>query len=307
MTKTDEQESEKSSSLPRRAAERLAEDFQHDIRGIKQKGVDVVPSAFILFVEKWLGFWMTIVGVTLSIGLLGLGFVYGAEFARTVPILSSRVQWLLDYIWVVGLLFVLTYGAVLFSLVIVSAARFVLWVRDNYLKFWNRDTPPFTKGTSEKESKQWPPSNKQRKEALEHAKNYLSVGSIFFISVVSVLLLIEQFATETLNQLLSSRFVTVIGNSIDIGIVVLDFDSALGTAAPNASQPEVVFFILFFVLPAAVMAIAARNLVFLVEARIRDHIENVRDGDLLNWSTVVLLSMFVYSLTVCASLIIQWT
>jgi len=306
MTGADREGQNGRSSLTRRVSKRIVGDFRHDIRGAKRKGADFIPSAFILFVEKWLGFWVTLIGLTFTVGALGMGLIYVAEIGSTIPAISSTVPWLLGHIWTVGLLVVLTYGVVLFSLLLVSTARLVLWSRDTYLHFWSRDTPPFTTDTAEKESKQWPPSNQQRQEARDHARDYLGNGAILFVSILFLLFLFESIATETLNKLLSSSFLTIIGNSIDVGIGVLDFNSALGTAAPNAGQPEIVLFVLFFVLPAALMAIGTRNLLFLIEGHVRTHIENVREGNLLSWSTVVLFSMFLYSIGICANILVQW-
>jgi len=305
MAKADKEAQEGLSSLPRRAFQRIVGDLRHDFQGAKRKGADVIPSAFTLLVEKWLGFWVTLIGLTITVGSLGMGLVYAAEMGSTVPALSNTVPWLLGHIWTVGLLVVLTYGVILFSLILVSVSRLVLWGRDTYLHFWNRDTPPFTTDIPEEGSKQWPPTDEQRQEAWGHATDYLGNGSILFISIVFLLSLLEQIATETLNGLLSSSFLSVVGNSVSVGIGLLDFDSILGTAAPNASQPEIALFVLFFVLPSTVIAIGTRNLLYLVEGGVRTHIENVRGGDLLSWSTVILSVMFLYSLGICANILAQ--
>lgn len=307
MVKTDGEERGGFSSFPRRAVKRLVRDFRHDIREVKSTSADILPSAFIFLVEKWLGFWVTLVAVTFTVGYLGMGLVYVAEIGSTIPALFNTVPWLVSHVWIVGLLVVLTYGVVIFSVLMVSTARFVLWGRDTYLKFWRRDTPPFRTGSLEEEPKQWPPTDHQRKKAWNHAKNYIGYGSILFISIGSLLFLFEQMATETLNQVLSSRVFTIIGTSIDIGIGVVDFDSALWLVAPNASQPELVLLVLFFVPPTAVMAIGTRNLLFFIESGIREHIENIRAGNLLSWSTAILFFMFLYTLGICANIAIQWT
>ncbi|MDQ2074741.1 hypothetical protein RBH20_19630 [Haloarcula sp. H-GB4] len=305
MTEADEEGRGDVSSISRQAIQRIIQDFRYDIQGAKRKGADFIPSAFILFLEKWLGFWITLIIITFTIGTLGMCLVYAAKMGSTFPILSNSLPWLLGHIWIVGLLVVLTYGVVLFSLLLVSAVRLVFWSRDTYVDIWNRDTPPFTTHDSEEESRVRPPSDQQRQEAWNHARDYLGNGSILFISIVGLLLLFESVATETLNKLLSSSFLTIIGNSIDVGIGVLDFNSALETVAPNAGQPEIVLFVLFFVLPAAVMAIGTRNLLFLIEAQVRTHIENVREGNFLSWSTVILFTMFVYSIGICANILVQ--
>jgi hypothetical protein len=306
MVETDEEEEESPSSLPQRAAQRIVRDLQHDIQGAKRKGSDIFPSALTLFVEKWLGFWISLIGLTITVGFLGIGLIYAAEIGSTIPALSSTIPWFLGHIWTVGLLVTLTYGVILLSLLLVSAARLVLWCRDTYLKYWNRDTPPFTADTSEKKSARWPPTNQQRQKARNLARDYIGNGAVLFVSILFVLVLLEQIATETLNRLLSSRLLTVIGDSIDVGIGVLDFESVLRAAAPNASQPQLILFILFFVLPAGLMAIGTRNLLYLIEGRVRTHIENVREGNFLSWSALILVSMFLYSLGICANILIQW-
>ena len=305
MVETDEEE-ESLSSLPQRVAQRVFQDLQHDIQGAKRKGSDIFPLALTLFVERWLGFWVTLIGLTFTVGFLGIGLIYAAEIGSTIPALSSTISWFLGHLWTVGLLVTLTYGVILLSLLLVSAARLVLWCRNTYLKYWNRDTPPFTAGTSEKKSEEWPPTNQQQQKAWDHAKDYIGNGAVLFVFVLTVLLLLEQVATETLNKLLSSRLLTVIGDSIDVGIGVLDFEGVIGMAAPNASQPQLILFLLFFALPAGLMTIGTRNLLYLVEGHVRTHIENVRDGNFLSWSTLVLISMFLYSLGICANILVQW-
>ena len=305
MTETDGEGKGGFSSLPRRAIQRTVRDFRHDIQETKRKGTDFILSAFILLLEKWLGFWITLIGITFTVGTLGTGLVYAGEMGSTIPILSNSVPWLLGHIWTVGLLVVLTYGVILFSLLLVSTARLILWSQNTYSDVWNRDTPPFTTDSSQEEPRIWPPNDQQRQEAWNHTRDYLGNGAILFVSIVSLLFLFETIATETLHKMLSSSFLTVIGNSMDVGIGMLDFNSALGTAAPNAGQPEIVLFVLFFVIPAAVMAIGTRNLLFLIEGYVRTHIENVREGNLLSWSTVVLFSMFLYSISICANILIQ--
>lgn len=307
MAETNGEGEDEISSLPERAVQRLVSNLQYDLQRAKRKSKRIIASVFVLLIEKWLGFWITLISVTLTVGSLGMVLVYAAEIGSTVPALSNTVPWLLGHIWIVGLLVVLTYGAILFSLLLVSSTRLVLWGRNIYIKFWNRDTPPFSTETSEEESKQWPPTDQQRKEAWNHSKDYLGNGSVFFISILFVLFLFEQLATETLNQLLSSHFITIIGSSLDVGIGVLDLDSALGMAAPDASQPELVLFILFFVLPAAVMAIGTRNLLFLMEGWVREHIEKVRNRNLINRSMAILSIIFLYTLGICSNIIIQWT
>lgn len=306
MADNDDEGQEGLSSLPERAVQRIIRDLRHDAREVKQKGIHLVPSAFILFLEKWLGFWILLIGLSFTIGTLGLGLTLAAEAGSTIPELASTIPWALNHIWTVGLLVTLTYGVVLFSLLLVSAARFVLWIQHTYLKYWNRDTPPFTTDDSDSKYTQWPPTSKQRHEAWVHARNYIGNGSILFISVLFLLVMFEQIATETLNKVLSSRLLTIIGSSIDVGIGVLDFESVIGAAVPNASQPQLIFLILFLVLPAGLMAIGTRNLLFLSEGYIRTHIDKVRNGNFLSWSTVVLVSMFIYSLGICANIYIQW-
>lgn len=310
MTETDGEEQGGQGAHPsllRRAIQRIVRDFKHDIQGAKRKGIDIIPSAFILLVEKWLGFWTTLIGLTFTVGALGMGLVYVAEMGSTIPPISNSVPWLLGHLWAVGLLIVLTYGVVLFSLLLVSAARLILWIRDTYLHIWNRDTPPFTPDGSKKETPEWPPSDQQRQEAWNHARDYLGNGAILFVSIVFVLLLAERIAQETVNELLSSPFLTIIGNSLDVGIGFLDFNGALGTAAPNARQPELALFVLFFVIPAAVMAIGTRNLLYLIEGQVRVEIEKVREGNLLSRSTAMLVFLFLYSIGIFANILIELT
>lgn len=292
-------------SLLRRAIQRLVQDFKHDIHGAKRKGMDLIPYAVVLLIEKWLGFWTTLIGLTFTVGALGMGLVYVAEMGSTIPTLSNSVPWLLGHLWTVGILVILTYGVVLFSLLLVSAARLILWIRDTYLRIWNRDTPPFTPNGSKKESPEWPPSDQQRQEAWNHARDYLGSGAVVFVLIVSALLLAESIAQETVNELLSSRFLTIIGNSLDVGIGFLDFNGALGTAAPNANQPELVLFILFFVIPAAIMAIGTRNLLYLVEGQVRVEIEKVREGNILSRSTAMLVFLFLYSIGIFANILFE--
>lgn len=293
-------------SLPKRASQRIVQDLRHDIGGFKRKIGDILPSTLDLFIERWLGFWITLIGLTFTIGGLGMALVFAAELGNTNPTLSRTIPGALEHIWTVGLLVVLTYGAVLVSLLLVSAVRFVLWGRNTYLDIWTRDTPPFSTATQEEESAEWPPTDQQRQKARIHARDYLGNGAVLFISILFILLLLESIATETLNKLLSSSLLTVIGNSIDVGVGILDFNGALGTAAPNANQPELVLFVLFFGPPAAVMAIGTRNLLYLVEGSIRTHIENVREGGIFSWSTAFLVSALLYSIGICANIIIQW-
>lgn len=307
MGEGDKETQEGISTLPRRAVERFIGDLRHDAQEAKRKGTEIIPTALVLIVEKWLGFWITLIGLTLTVGSLGMGLTYVAEKGATVPSLSNNVPWLLGHIWTVGLLVVLTYGVILFALLLVSAVRLVLWGRNIYVNLWDRNTPPFSTNTSTEDSEQWPPTDKQREEAWKHARDNLGNGSILFISIVFLLLMFEQIAAETLNELLSSSWLTVIGNSIDAGIGFLDFESLLGTAAPNASQYEIALFFLFFVLPSTVIAIGTRNLLYLVEAWVRDHIEKIRDGNLLSRSTVILAFLSLYSIGICVNIIIQLT
>ncbi|MCD2200808.1 hypothetical protein LPA44_13005 [Halobacterium sp. KA-4] len=305
MTEENNETQEGVLTLPQRMIERIVEDIRHDIQEGKQKTAEIIPAAFILFVEKWLGFWVTLIGLTFTIGSLGMGLTYAAEKGATIPALANNISWFLGHIWTVGLLVVLTYGVILFSLLLVSTVRLVLWGRTIYRKFWNQNTPPFSTETTEAGSKQWPPTNQQREEAWKHAKDHLGNGSILFITITFLLLLFEQLAAETLNNLLSSSWLTVVGNSIDVGIGVLDFDSILGAAAPNASQYGIVLFVLFFVLPSAVVAIGTRNLLYLVESSIRDHIEKGRNGSLRSKSTALLAFFFLYSIGICTNILIQ--
>jgi len=62
MAESDGEGQEDLSSLPRRAIQRIVRDVRHDIHGTKRKGADIIPSVFILFLEKWLGFWISFIG-----------------------------------------------------------------------------------------------------------------------------------------------------------------------------------------------------------------------------------------------------
>ncbi len=306
MRENDDDQRKALSSVPRRVIRRLIRDLRYDLRETKQKVSNFIPLAFIQFVEKWLGFWFALITITYTVGVLGIGLIYTAEVGSSIHALSSTIPGVLGHIWTVGVLITLSYGVVLLSLLLVSAVRFILWCRDTYLGYWNRDTPPFTTENSKKSPGEWPPSRQQQENAWNHTRDYIGYGAILFSSVLFLAVLLNQIATETLSNLLSSRLLTILGSSIDVGIGILDFDNVIKMTAPNASQPQLVLFIVFFVLPAGVMAIGTRNLLYLVEGYVRIRIENIREGNYLSRSTVVLMIMFTYSLSICANFLSQW-
>lgn len=306
MAETDGEGDGGLSSLPRRASQRIVQDFRHDIQEAKRKGADILPSAFILFVEKWLGFWLAIIGSAFTVGVLGMGLVYIAEVASTVSVLSNSVPWLIGHVWILGLLTVLTWGVMLFSLLLVSGVRLVLWSHNVYRDFWNRHTPPFSPDSSDNDSTPWPPSDHERDTARDRMLDFFGKGGITFIGIFILLIIADRIDSETLNELLSAPTLTAIGESFDLGFGIVDFDGLLGSIAPNATQPQLVLFALVFVLPGAVMSIGARNLLFLTESHIRDHIEIVRNGNLLGRSTAPLIALMLYSIGICANIFAQW-
>ncbi len=305
MAGTDEEGERSYTSLPRRMGQRIVRDIQHDILGAKQKGADVIPSAVILFVEKWLGFWVAVILSAFIVGSVGMGLVYIAEVASTVSVLSSSVPWFIGRMWVLGLLTTLTWGVMLFSLLLVSGVRLVLWSHHVYKNIWIQHTPPFSAVSPDDDPVPWPPSEHELDAAKDRMWDFFGKGGIAFLAILFLLLLAESLDPKTLNRLLSSSSLTAIGNSLDLGFGIVDFNSLLGSVAPNATQPQLVFFSLVFVLPGAVMSIGARNFLFLTESYIRDHIETVRNGNLLGRSTATLIALMLYSIGIFINILAQ--
>lgn len=298
--------SEKVTSLLRRVSQRIIRDLRHDIRAGKRKGKDTIPSAVITFVEKWLGFWFAVIGSGLVIGSLGMALVSVAEWMGTVSLFATTAPWIINHVWIVGLLVVLTWGVLLFSLVLVSVARLALWSRDTFTAIWNRHTPPFKEASPDATTTPWPPTEEELDAARARMADFLGWGAIIFTTTLFLLLVVESIAKETLYSLLSSSQLTAIGNSLDVGIGVIDFRGILGVVAPSVNQPHLVLVILFIVLPGSVMAIGTRNFLFLTESHVREHINSVLEKGLIGWSTAYLLFLFLYSIGVCIQLLVHW-
>lgn len=295
-------------SLPRRITERVVTDVRHDMRGTKQKAADILPPALLFAIEKWLAFWFVLIGTALLIGGLGMGLVSVAEWASTVPVLTSTVPWAIGHVWLLGLLTVLTWGVILFALVAVSVVRLALWFRTVTTAFWSRHTPPFTpaEDDSAADSRAWPPSDAQLDRARDEMWDFLGKGSIAFVAVVFLLFAAETLASSILYGLLSSEHLMAVGDSLDAGVGVVDFGGLLAAVAPSVDQPQLIFIILFFGLPGTLMAIGARNLLFLAESHIRERIETVREDGPIGWAGLFLLVVLVYSTGVCIQLIAEF-
>lgn len=194
----------------------------------------------------------------------------------------------------------------LFAILSVSAFRIALWSQDIITGIWNRHTPPFTTVDTENNSRPWPPTNAELDAARKQMWDFLGKGAIIFLGILFVLVLAENTAATTLYSLLSSSYLTAIGDSLNAGIGLLDFGGTLETLAPNMDQPQLVLYILFFGLPGAVMAIGARNFLFLMESGIRERIETVRDDGLIARETVFLGFLFLYSIGVCIQFVDKW-
>lgn len=305
MTESDGIWGEKITSLLRRVCRRIIRDVRHDIREGKQKGADTLPSAVTTFVEKWLGFWLVVISSGIAIGGLGIVFVNTAEWMSTVSVLVTTVPWVINHVWLIGFLIVLTWGVLLFSIILVTGARLALWGRDTFAVIWNRHTPPFTEDGHDRTTTPWPPTDEELNAARARTRDFLGWGSIIFITMLFLLLVAESMAKETLYNLLSSSQLTAIGNSLDIGIGIVDFQGLLGTVAVDVNQPQLVFVILLVVFPGAVMAIGSRNLLFLVESHIREHIDNVLEKGLISRSAAYLFIAFLYSTAVCIQFLSQ--
>lgn len=293
-------------TLPRRVIQRIGRDIRHDVRKAKQKGSETIPSAILFAVEKWLGFWAAVIVTALVIGGLGMGLVYVAEWASTVSMLTSNASWAIGQIGALGLLTVLTWGVIIFAIVLVSGFRLALWSKSTFMGLWNQHTPPFTENRTREEPSPWHSTDEDLKTAWEEMTDFLGWGSIIFIIILFVLFLAENIAQKTLNDFLSSSYLTAIGNSLDVAFWVVNFDGLLEAVAPNVSQPQLVLFVLFFVIPGAVMAIGARNLLYITEVHVREHIEIMRDDGLIGWSTFYLVSLFLYSIGICIQILAQW-
>lgn len=296
----------KITSLPRRGSQRLIHDTRHDIRGAKRKAAAVIPPAVLFFVEKWLGFWTAVIASALTVGGLGMGLVYLARWASTVSVLVTTILWFIKVVGIVGFLTILTWGVILFAIVLVSGLRLILWIQNTFRRFWNQHTPPFWEHRPEDESTTWPATDEDCKTAWKEMRDYLGWGSIIFVSILTIMLYAENTAEKDLYGILSSPYLTAIGSSIDAGFQFVDFDGFINTVAPNATQPQLLFFILFFVIPGGVAAIGARNLLFLTESQVRERIETVQEDGFICSSTVYLAIWFIWSTGVCIQLLNQW-
>jgi len=293
-------------SLPQRVSQRIIRDLRHDIQAGKEKGADIIHSAVITFVEKWLGFWIAAIAPGFVIGGLGLGLVAAAEWMSTVSILVTTMPWAITHVWILGFLTVLTYGVLLFSLVLVTGARLALWCQDTFTAYWNRHTPPFSDDSHNATTTTWPPTNEARKSARDRVRDFLGWGAIVFVISLSILLAAESIAKATLYRLFSSSQLAAIGNSFDVGLGIIDVREVLHTVTPGVTQPQLIFVLLVFVFPAIVMAIGARNFLFLTEGWVREQIDSVVKDGPLNGSTAVLILSFLYTIAVCFQIFSHW-
>jgi hypothetical protein len=79
---------------------------------------------------------------------------------------------------------------------------------------------------------------------------------------------------------------------------VIDIESLILALAPSTTQTETILFLLVVVVPGLWFVFSARNLLFFVEAGVREQLQKVREEGLVQRTTLYLVvSLFYFTVT----------
>lgn len=145
-------------SVGQRLKEWAVSDITQDIRDGKQWTADNIPRGIAYAVEKWIGFWLAFLFISVF-GWGGLAIVEAARKASDILILVDTVPWAISHIGSLGILAVFLAGIWLLGVVVVSAVRVLFWLRAVWKNFWKKHTPRFTDSDAESDAPKWPPSD----------------------------------------------------------------------------------------------------------------------------------------------------
>lgn len=279
-------------STVRRLKERAVEDITLDIRDGKQWAADNIPRGIAHVVEKWIGFWLAFLFISVF-GWAGLVIVEAARRASDILLFADTVPWAVSHIGSIGILAVFLAGIWLLGVVVVSAVRVLFWLRAVWKNFWNKYTPRFTDSDVESDAPKWPPSDDEKDEAQSKMWTFVGRGSLTFMGIMIVLLGLEMNYPDRLHATASSPKLSLVSEVLNAALWVVNIEGLFEAVAANVPQAWAVYAIVLFVPPGISFVVAARNLLFLTESFVRDDIETVGEKGVLSLTGLKLAGYFV--------------
>lgn len=279
-------------SLVRRLFKRIAHDITADLHDIGQWSSQNIPPAVGFVTEKWLGLWYAFVGTTL-VGLLGMTLVEIARWSSHQPVLAKTVPRLILMVGGTGFFVVLLWGIVFSALLVVSVVRILLWIRNIWVAYWDKNTPPYRDSASVTRS--WPPSEKAKDQAQKKSWEYFKKGAFWFPVITVVLLVIESNFSDQIYPVVSDFNWSSMTDVVSATFSIIDIEGLIRTVGISLGPLQVIGFICIFVLPGLLVAISVRNLLFLTEAHIRESMNKAANGSRLEWRRIWLVVQVITS------------
>lgn len=278
-------------SVGQRLKEWAVSGITQDVRDGKQWAADSIPYGIARVVEKWIGFWLAFLLVSF-LGWGGLVLIEAARGASDIMLLANTVPRAILFIGSIGILVVFLTGIWLLAIVVVSAVRVLFWLRTVWKNYWNKHTPRFTDSDAETNTPEWPPSDDEEDEAQSKVGQFALNGGLAFMGLMMILLQLEMNYPDRLHATVSSPELSLVSDVVNAALWVVNIEGLFETISANVSQAWVVYAILIFGLPGIFFVVAGRNLLFLTESFVGNHIETVAEKGVLNWTGLKLAGYF---------------